>query len=93
MEPGALRKRAEVTWNFLSEYYLKATDGTSYVWSDGDYGGSDTMRSTDLTHDEWLEGHGVPYARWKGVWVIGDFIESRTDKPDRSTLTDVVTRD
>lgn len=71
-----LNDRAEFTWDFGQEFYVKTENYGSYIWSDPDYRGDNTFKQTALSYEQHMEGM---MGRDKGVHNVerycGDQIE------------------
>ncbi len=61
---------AEFTWDFGSRFLLETPEGT-YVWSDPEYGGDNTIRP--LTKEEVENFFGDFWGRSKGSHKVRDY--------------------
>jgi hypothetical protein len=63
---------AEFTWGFNSHFLLKTAEG-SFIWSDPDYCGDNTIVPFEGGYKEWLIFEGIPFGRDKGTHIIREY--------------------
>ncbi len=59
-------------WGFNKEFFI-VTDFVSFIWSDSDCGGDNTLKLTTLSYEKWLKKQNIPCARDKGNHLIKDY--------------------
>lgn len=58
----------EFSWSFNKLYHIKTEVG-DFEWSDPEYGGDNSIKST-VSHDKWLLKHKLRYSRKMGIHRI-----------------------
>lgn len=66
----SLDDRVRFTWGWSELFLLQSDEGASWVWSDPDYGGDNTIQPFDGDYDDFCAQLNIPYGRCKGQNTI-----------------------
>ncbi len=62
----------DFTWFWGQTFFIETSEG-NFIWSDPDYNGDNTIRSTNESLEQYCKNSNVPCGRDKGTHVIENY--------------------
>jgi len=59
----------DFTWDFSCYFFIETNEG-NFIWSDPDYQGDNTIKATNLSYEQWINGS---VGRSKGKHIISHY--------------------